>query len=142
MHTMSSTTNARTTPYAEQRYPTENGNNGHRAPSAQQAGDKPERSDSKRQRSPGPSHRRVASGLQRTSRGVEERRTENVKVTTRETLTSRTRSPERRPGTSRQASERSKPPEASRQAAKDAQPRSSKAEPPQGMDGTRIVRLI
>lgn len=41
---------------------------------------------------------RTASGSQRTNRGVEERRTERLHVTTRETLTSRTRSPERRAG--------------------------------------------
>ncbi|KAK0718227.1 Spc98 family-domain-containing protein [Lasiosphaeria miniovina] len=46
-------------------------------------------------------HKRTASGNPRqTSRSVEERRTEKVQVTTRETLVSRTRSPDRRSGPS------------------------------------------
>lgn len=57
---------------------------------------------SKRPRSPQPqpgaqSRRVVAStNAQKLSRGVDERKTERVKVTTRETVTSRTRSPQRR----------------------------------------------
>lgn len=56
-----------------------------------------------------PPHKRMPSGPQRSGRNVEERRTDRVQFTTRETLTSRTRSPDRRSGPSVVATERSKP---------------------------------
>jgi gamma-tubulin complex component 2 len=74
----------------------------------------------------------MASGSQRTKAGVEERRTERVQVTTRETVTSRTRSPERRPGPSVQPQERQKASDAGRAYSGDPRPR-SKAEAPQGV---------
>ena len=47
----------------------------------------------------GTSHKRTASGNPRpASRTAEERRTEHIKVTTRETLVTRTKSPDRRNG--------------------------------------------
>jgi len=47
----------------------------------------------------GTSHKRTASGNPRpASRATEERRAEHIKVTTRETLVTRTRSPDRRDG--------------------------------------------
>lgn len=78
-------------------------------------GSKSERQDGRRPRSPQPAstnnaqHKRVPSGSQRTNRGVEERRTERVHVTTRETITTRARSPERRAPPPAVPSERSKP---------------------------------
>lgn len=137
---MSSSSNARVSSRTERRTATDNGTTQPRAPSAQQErGSRNERTDPRRTQSPqpsaasGPSHRRTASGAQRTNRNVEERRTERVQVTTRETLTSRTRSPERRPGPSVQPTERSRAPEASRTYSGDSRPRSSKAEAPSGM---------
>ncbi|KAK3390494.1 Spc98 family-domain-containing protein [Podospora didyma] len=59
-------------------------------------------------------HKRTASGnpRQASSRSVDERRTERVQVTTRETLVSRTRSPERRSASSRTSdAPRPRPPE-------------------------------
>ncbi|OIW31767.1 hypothetical protein CONLIGDRAFT_572794 [Coniochaeta ligniaria NRRL 30616] len=97
---------------------------------------KPERSDSRRQDRPSPqpsnvstSHKRTASGNPRpTSRAVEERRTERVQVTTRETLVSRTRSPERRSATA-SGDRRRAPAEDQRPRAPEAKPRESKVEP-------------
>jgi len=99
---MSSSSNARGSLRAERRTTTDNGSAQPRDPSGQQGG-RSERPDPRRAQSPQPStsgqsHKRTTSGLQRTNRGVDERRTERVQVTTRETLTSRLRSPERRPG--------------------------------------------
>ena len=136
---MSSSSTARVSSHAERRTTNDNGNGKPRAPSAQQGGNRSERQDPRRTQSPQPatsgtSHKRTASGSQRTNRGVEERRTERVQVTTRETLTSRTRSPERRPAPSLQQSERSKQSEPSRAYSGDLRPKSStKVEPPQGM---------
>ncbi|KUJ06281.1 uncharacterized protein LY89DRAFT_633211 [Mollisia scopiformis] len=137
---MSSSSNARVSSRTERRTATDNGNTQPRAPSAQQErGTKCERPDPRRTQSPQPSvtsgtsgttHRRTASGTQRTSRNVEERRTERVQITTRETLTSRTRSPERRPGPSVQPSEKPRAHEVGRAYSGDSRPRSSKAEAP------------
>ena len=80
-----------------------------------------------------PSHKRIPSGSQRSGRNVEERRTERVQVTTRETLTSRTRSPDRRPGPSMVAAERSKPVGSVRVNNKDMGSKISRGEPAQGM---------
>lgn len=71
-----------------------------RPPSAL-AGTRSERPDIRRRPSPPPgatdsNHRRAQSSSQRNNRGVEERRTERAHVTTRETVTARTRSPDRR----------------------------------------------
>jgi gamma-tubulin complex component 2 len=80
-----------------------------------------------------PSHKRMPSGSQRSGRNVEERRTERVQLTTRETLTSRTRSPDRRPGPSVVAAERSKPVGSIKTNNKDTGPKISRGEPAQGM---------
>lgn len=104
--------------------------------SVQQGASRSEKQDPKQPQSPQPSatsnsHKRTASGVQRSSRGVDERRTERVQVTTRETLTSRTRSPERRPG-STQPQERSRA-EPSRAQSVDPRPKPVKADMPEGM---------
>ncbi|KAE8447814.1 hypothetical protein EG329_010208 [Mollisiaceae sp. DMI_Dod_QoI] len=129
---MSSSSNARVSSRTERRTATDNGNTQPRAPSAQERGGRTERLDPPPSTVSGSTHRRIASGSQRTNRNVEERRTERVQVTTRETLTSRTRSPERRPGPSVQQTERPRAPEASRAYSGDSRPRSSKAEAPSG----------
>ncbi|CZR62475.1 probable spindle pole body component 97 [Phialocephala subalpina] len=132
---MSSLSNARVSSRTERRTATDNGNTQPRAPSAQQErGNRSERPDPRQTQSPQPpasgtTHRRTASGTQRTNRNVEERRTERVQVTTRETVTSRTRSPER-PRPSAQQTERTRPPEPSRTYSENSRPRSSKAEAP------------
>jgi gamma-tubulin complex component 2 len=77
-------------------------------------------------------HKRMASGSQRTSRNVEERRTERVQVTTRETITSRTKSPERRPPSSMTTIERPRQPEINKHNTAEPRPKSTKSEPPQG----------
>jgi gamma-tubulin complex component 2 len=64
-------------------------------------GGKSERQDARRPKSPQASthsaqHKRMPSGSQRMGRVVDERRTDRVHVTTRETVTTRTRSPDRR----------------------------------------------
>lgn len=135
---MSSSTNTRASSRTERRTATENANTQPRAPSAQQErGPKHDRQDPRRTQSPQPStasgttHRRTASGAQRTSRNVEERRTEKIQITTRETLT-RTRSPERRSGPSIHPIERPRASEASRAYSGDSRPRSSRAEAPPG----------
>lgn len=79
----------------------------------------------------GTSHKRTASGAQRTNRGLEERRTERVQVTTRETLTTRTRSPDRRSAPSAQPAERQRLAEPSRAYIGDPRPKASKSEAPQ-----------
>ncbi|KAF7936619.1 uncharacterized protein EAE97_007985 [Botrytis byssoidea] len=76
-----------------------------RPPSAL-AGTRNERPDARRRPSPPPgatesNHRRAQSSSQRSNRGVEERRTERVHISSRETVTSRTRSPDRRAPTER-----------------------------------------
>jgi gamma-tubulin complex component 2 len=135
-----SSSNARVSSYTERRTTNDNGTARPRAPSAQQGGSKNDRSDGRRTQSPQPqqsstsgtSHRRNASNSQRMKGGVEERRTERVQVTTRETLSSRTRSPERRTGPPTQPQERARPSEVSRADSGDRRSRSSKAEPLQG----------
>jgi gamma-tubulin complex component 2 len=136
---MSSSSNARvpvSSSRGDRRTATENGSQQPRAPSAQ-TGSKNERPDPRRTQSPQPSatsasHRRGPSGSQRSKREVEERRTERVLVTTRETVISRTRSPDRRSAVPQQP-ERTRPPEPSRQHAVDHRPRSApKPESPQG----------
>lgn len=132
---MSSSSNNRPSSLLERRIANENASRP-RLPSGQQGGTRTER-DSRRPQSPqastsGTTHRRTASNSQRTKGGVEERRTERVQVTTRETLTSRTRSPERRPAPPMQQQERTRPSEASRTNSGDHRPRLSKAEASQG----------
>lgn len=79
---------------------TGSGSSRSRPPSAL-AGTRPERSDLRRRPSPPggtteSNHRRAQSSSQRNNRGVDERRTERVNITTRETVSARTRSPDRR----------------------------------------------
>jgi gamma-tubulin complex component 2 len=128
---MSAASHARVSSRSERRTANDNGNS--RAPHGQQEG-RTERQDPRRPPSPqtsaaGTTHKRTTSGSQRTRGGVEERRTERVQVTTRETLT-RTRSPERRPGPSLQPQERAKTSEAGRAYSGDPRPRSTKPETP------------
>ncbi|KAL2061840.1 hypothetical protein VTL71DRAFT_7218 [Oculimacula yallundae] len=130
---MSSSSHARIPSRSDRRTATDSGSTQPRAPSTQQGGSRSERSDPRRQQSPQPSasgssHKRTASGVQRTSKGGEERRTERVQVTTRETISSRTRSPERRPG-STQPHERQRP-ESSRTHSGDPRPKPAKTEAP------------
>jgi len=134
---MSSSSNARPTTQTERR----SGTDGATKPrgNAPLGGIRTERPDGRHQPSPQPStggaaHRRAPSGSQRISRGVEERRTERVQVTTRETLTSRTRSPERRPAApERGPSQRSRPADSGKVPPGETRPRSSKGETQQGM---------
>lgn len=90
------------------------------------------RADSRRPLSPSASgpHKRTVSGSQRTSKNVEEKRTERVQVTTRETLTSRTKSPDRRPAPPPNP-EKGKASENVKSSA-EYRPKSSKGEIPQG----------
>jgi gamma-tubulin complex component 2 len=134
---MSSSSNARVSSHAERRTATDNGSVKPRAPSSQQGGNRNDRFDGRRTQSPQPqqstasgTHRRTASNSQRMRGGVEERRTERVHVTTKETLTSRTRSPERRPA-SMQPQDRPKPSEISKINSGDSRP-NSRTELPQG----------
>lgn len=79
------------------------------------------------------SHKRSASGNLRPSSRVDERRTEKVKVTTRETIVSRTRSPDRRnaqPPGHRDHAGRSNDPGKHR-VASDLRPKDSRPEQPQ-----------
>ena len=133
---MSSASHTRVSSRSERRTTNDNGSS--RAPSGQQGGSRAERQDPRRPPSPqasvaGTTHKRTASSSQRTKGGVEERRTERVQVTTRETVTSRTRSPERRPGPSVQPQERVKLGEAGRAYPGDPRPKSSKVEAHLGM---------
>ena len=97
---------------------------------------KSERSESKRSAhgpSPQPipsmtSHKRTASGNPRpASRAVDERRTERVQVTTKESLVSRTRSPERRGAPSEKSRTFDVP---KQRPAEAARPKEAKMEPP------------
>jgi gamma-tubulin complex component 2 len=134
---MSSSSTARVSSRVERRTTNDNGSAQPRAPSGQTGG-RGERLDPRRMQSPQPSasgtsHKRTASGSQRTNRAVEERRTERVQVTTRETLTTRTRSPDRRPAPSAQPSERQRPAEPSRAYSGDPRPKPGRPETlPQG----------
>lgn len=112
--------------------------NGSSQPRASAHSVRSEREDPRYAHSPQPSasgatHRRQASGSQRTTRGVEERRTERTNVTTRETLTTRTRSPERRPGPAVRPPERTRQDEPARAYSGESRPRST-VETPQGRD--------
>lgn len=82
---------------------------------------------------------------QRNGKNVEERRTERVQVTTRETLTSRARSPDRKPAPPMQQ-ERTKVFEPSKTFSAETRPKSSKSETPQGMSyscpETKTILLI
>lgn len=133
---MSSSSNNRPSSLVERRIANDNGASRPRLSSGQQGGSKAER-DPRRPQSPqtstsGSAHRRVPSTSQRTKSALEERRTERVQVTTRETLTSRTRSPERRSATQMQQQERVRPSEVSRTNSADHRPRLSRAESAQG----------
>ncbi|KAE9363043.1 hypothetical protein N431DRAFT_498845 [Stipitochalara longipes BDJ] len=126
---MSSSSTARVSSRAERRTTNDNGSAQPRAPSGQTGG-RGERLDPRRTQSPQPStagtsHKRTASGSQRTNRGVEERRTERVQITTRETLT-RTRSPERHAAPSAPVPERQRPAEPNRAYSGDPRPKASK----------------
>ncbi|OWP03471.1 hypothetical protein B2J93_7489 [Marssonina coronariae] len=130
---MSSSSQARIPARNDRRTATENGSAHPRASSGQQASSRNERPDPRKTQSPQASkptstHGRTASGAQRMKPGVEELRTERVRVTTKETLTQRTRSPERRPGSS-QPQERQRP-ETSKTHSGDARPKSAKMEAP------------
>jgi gamma-tubulin complex component 2 len=129
---MSSSSTARVSSRAERRTTNDNGSAQPRAPSGQ-TGSRGERLDSRRTQSPQPattgtSHKRTASGSQRTNRGLEERRTERVQVLTRETLTTSTRNPDRRSAPSAQPTERQRPAEPSRAYIGDPRPKASKPE--------------
>ena len=108
------------------------------APSTQRDGRRGDHS-SRQQHSRKPSasainDRRTASSSQRTNRGVgvDERRTERVQITTRETVTSRTRSPERRSEPLPvQQPERPKASEATRAYPGVPRPQATKADVPQ-----------
>jgi gamma-tubulin complex component 2 len=131
--TMSSASHARVSSRSERRTTNDNGSS--RA-SGQPGGSRTERQDPRRPPSPqasasGTTHKRTTSSSQRVKGGVEERRTERVQVTTRETLT-RTRSPERRPQPL-QPQDRAKASEASRAYSADPRPRLSNQETPLGM---------
>lgn len=82
----------------------------------------------------GTSHKRSASGNPRpASRATEERRTERHVVTTRETLVSRTKSPDRRSAAAA-PSAKSRGTDGERQRASEAKVKDARAEPPpQGM---------
>jgi gamma-tubulin complex component 2 len=134
---MSSSSNVRPTTQTDRRSATD----GATKPrgNAPVGGSRTERTDGRHPTSPQPStggaaHRRAPSGSHKTNRGIEERRTERVQVTTRETLTSRTRSPERRPAApERGPSQRSRPVEGGKAPPGETRPRSSKGEASQGM---------
>ncbi len=85
------------------------------------------------------SHKRSASGNPRpTSRLVDERRTEKVQVTTRETLVTRTRSPVRRSA----PDERTRAPDGQKQRAPEPRPREARPEPsPQGTHYSPFLSL-
>jgi gamma-tubulin complex component 2 len=100
-------------------------------------GSKTEGPDGRLPQSPQPhagsiGHKKVVSGSQRTTRNVEERRVERTQVTTRETITARTRSPERR-STPVIPSDRPRNGEGGKTNAGDSKSRPYKTEPPQGM---------
>lgn len=133
---MSSSSNNRPSSLADRRIANDNATARPRGPSGHQGGSRSER-DPRRPPSPQASasshaHRRATSSSQRTKGGVDERRTERVQVTTRETLTSRTKSPERRAAPQVQQQERARPSDI-RTNSGDYRSKSSKTEPPQGM---------
>ncbi|KAL8407956.1 hypothetical protein RB594_006673 [Gaeumannomyces avenae] len=80
------------------------------------------------------SHKRSASGnLRPSSRTVEERRTEKTHVTTRETIVSRTRSPNRRAQPPPQDKPKTSDMGGKHRAAADSRPREPRSEPPQAV---------
>ncbi|KAH8648790.1 spindle pole body component alp4 [Tricladium varicosporioides] len=132
---MSSANHARVSSRAERRTTNDNASTQPRASSGQQGSSRNDRADPRRTHSPQPStsgasHRRTTSGQQRSQRGVEERRTERVQVTERETIT-RTRSPQRRPPSVQIPERVQRPSEPARTYSGDPRPRSAKAETPQ-----------
>ena len=136
---MSFSSNPKTS-HSERRTATENGSTRPRGPTAHQGGSKTDRTDLRQPSSPqystaGSTHKRTVSGSQR-NKVVDERRTERVQVTTRETLTSRTKSPERRNGPP-PAQERTRPREPTRTPSVDNRPRSSRTETPQSTYNSR-----
>ncbi len=136
---MSSSSTARVSSRAERRTTNDNGSAQPRAPSGQ-TGSRDERPAPRRMQSPQPlmagaSHKRTASGAQRTNRDLEERRTERVQVTTRETLTTRIRSPGRRAAPSAQPTDRQRPAEPSRAYIGDPRPKASRSEAHQQSKG-------
>jgi hypothetical protein len=138
----SSNNNNRAPSLVERRIANENATARPRDPSGQQGGTRSEK-DPRRPQSPqasasGSTHRRAVSSSQRTRGGIEERRTERVQVTTRETLTSRTRSPERRPAPPVQHQERTRPSEVGRSNSGDHRPRPSKTD---AIQGTLVCRF-
>ncbi|KAG9228192.1 Spc98 family-domain-containing protein [Amylocarpus encephaloides] len=128
---MSSSNHARVSSRAERRITNDHASAQPRASTAQSS--RHERQDPRRQQSPtaesSTAHRRGASGSQRTNRAVEERRTERVQLTTKESIT-RTRSSERRSAPA-PAPERQRPPDLARTHSNDPRMRSIKAEGPQ-----------
>lgn len=136
-----SSSHARVSSNNERRSANENGTSRPRPPSGQQ-GSRSERPDPRRTQSPQPqplsytsanAHKRTASGSQR-NKVVEERRTERSKITTTDTLISRTKSPERRSAPSAQSQDRPRQPkEHSRAHSVDPRAAPSKQEVPQGM---------
>ncbi len=111
---MSSSSNARAAAQTERRSVHDNPGPGKPRLASGSGGSKSERPDGRLSHSPQPStggtgHKRIVSGSQRPSRVVEERRTERAHITSRETLTSRVKSPERRPAPPVLSSERSNP---------------------------------
>ena len=132
---MSSSSNAKTS-HTERRTANENGPGRPRQSSGQLGGSRNDRGEGRRPPSPqfstaGNTHKKMASGSHR-NKMIEERRSEKIQVTTRETLTSRTRSPERRSGPP-PIQERVRPKEPARTPSGDNQPKSSRTEPAQGI---------
>lgn len=128
---MSSSSHARVNSRSERRTTNDNGASQPRAPAgSQRESSRQEKPDQRRTQSPpasivSSSQRRAPSGAQRVSRNLEERRTERVQVHTRETVTSRTRSPERRPPPpSQERPERPRPSDQSRSQAGSTRPKS------------------
>lgn len=137
--TMSSSSNARVPVSSRPERRSGNENHQPRAPTAM-SGSRGERQDAREIKSPQPStsrtsHSRVVSGTQRPKREreVDERRTERVKVTTRETVATRTRSPDReRRAAAPPAAKRPRSAEPVKSSATDSRPRSAaQAESPQ-----------
>jgi gamma-tubulin complex component 2 len=128
---MSSASHARVSSRSERRTTNENGSS--RVPYSQQGGI---RADPRWPPSPKAeaTHKRTTSTSQRVQGGVEERRTERVQVTTKETIAPRTRSPERRPGSFVHSQEPGKPSEAGRPNSGDPRTRSGKIESPSGIN--------
>lgn len=133
---MSSSSNARVTTQTERRSVNDSSTTSKPRIASGLSGSKPERGDGRMPHSQPlggpPSHKRMPSGSQRSGRNVEERSTERVQVTTRETLISRTRSPDRRPGPPVVAAERSKPVGSIKINNKDMGSKISRGEPAQG----------